>query len=120
MDVNVLPKGHIIGWAPQPTAESASKPMSKSAKKNAKRRDKKTEKKEVPEDWEEEEDESIPSTVKGVQTNGGVSSTKEPVEADRTQETLSWAAAPDPECKATTAISTEDTLAAEVQKMGLS
>jgi partner of Y14 and mago protein len=125
MEVNALPKGHIIGWAPppRPTAESASKPMSKSAKKNAKRREKKPEKKEVPEDWEEEEvvdGGSIPSTDKGVQTNGGVSSTKETVEADHTQDTPNWAAAPDSERKSTPALSTEDTLAAEVQKMGLS
>ncbi|KAF8974252.1 hypothetical protein BDZ97DRAFT_1640019, partial [Flammula alnicola] len=62
MDVNVLPKGHIIGWAPPPTSMAASgsdgtKPLSKSAKKNAKRKEKREkEKVDVPDNWEDDDD----------------------------------------------------------------
>jgi partner of Y14 and mago len=121
MDANVLPKGHIIGWAPPPksTAESASatQPLSKSAKKNAKRREKKAEKKEMPEDWEVEEEEgggNIPSTVKDIRP-----SANETVGADHTQNNPNWAIAPDPERDSTTVISSEDTLVSEVKKMTL-
>ncbi|KAG7097033.1 hypothetical protein E1B28_004426 [Marasmius oreades] len=59
MDVNALPKGHIVGWVPSPNKESeANKPMSKSAKKNAKRREKKEEKRNVAikDNWEDDDD----------------------------------------------------------------
>jgi partner of Y14 and mago len=54
MDVNTLPKGHIIGWAP-PASTPASKP-SKNAKKKAKRREKQRELGKVPDNWEEDDD----------------------------------------------------------------
>lgn len=61
MDLNTLPKGHIIGWAPPPTSTAgspASKPLSKSAKKNAKRKEKREkEKADVPDNWEDDDDE---------------------------------------------------------------
>ena len=66
MDMNTLPKGHIIGWVPPPTRTSTSA-LSQSAKKNAKRKEKKEKerngkideggKKEeevVPENWDDE------------------------------------------------------------------
>ncbi|KAF9263476.1 hypothetical protein L218DRAFT_831154, partial [Marasmius fiardii PR-910] len=59
MDVNALPKGHIVGWVPPTNKESeADKPMSKSAKKNAKRREKKEEKKNavIKDSWEDDDD----------------------------------------------------------------
>ncbi|KAJ3999538.1 hypothetical protein F5050DRAFT_934803 [Lentinula boryana] len=63
MDVNTLPKGHIIGWTPPPSKEAdPSKPLSKSAKKNAKRREKKANDKKddepVKDSWEEDVDEA--------------------------------------------------------------
>lgn len=74
MDINTLPKGHIIGWAPPPptnTSTSGSTGLSKSAAKNAKRRERKRgDKKEggdsekpakaedVPDNWDD--DESVP------------------------------------------------------------
>ncbi|KAJ3741214.1 hypothetical protein DFH05DRAFT_1505096 [Lentinula detonsa] len=63
MDVNTLPKGHIIGWTPPPSKEAdPSKPLSKSAKKNAKRREKKANDKKddepVKDSWEEDADEA--------------------------------------------------------------
>ncbi|KAJ3987222.1 hypothetical protein F5890DRAFT_1405767 [Lentinula detonsa] len=63
MDVNTLPKGHIIGWTPPPSKEvDPSKPLSKSAKKNAKRREKKANDKKddepVKDSWEEDADEA--------------------------------------------------------------
>lgn len=54
MDVNTLPKGHIIGWAPPPTSTSMSpaSKLSKSAIKNAKRKAKKTGNGKVPDNRE--------------------------------------------------------------------
>lgn len=68
MDVNALPKGHIIGWAPPPTSTAASgsngtKPLSKSAKKNAKRKEKREKDKEaVPDNWDDEDEGSSNAT----------------------------------------------------------
>lgn len=76
MDVNVLPKGHIIGWAPPPTSTSTSgTPLSKRAKKNAKKKanknkrdeeeeeedsDRRTKGDDVPENWDDDGSESGP------------------------------------------------------------
>lgn len=70
MDANVLPKGHIIGWAPPPVATkpgstndaASSSSMTKAAKKNAKRKEKRDKEKaekerEVPDNWEDDEEE---------------------------------------------------------------
>jgi len=97
MDINTLPKGHIIGWAPPPTStsgSSTSKPLSKSAKKNAKRKEKREkEKVDVPDNWEDDDDEGGPPSIQG--SNNGTpdttSSTKtttdlEPAAADKNQQ----------------------------------
>lgn len=77
MDVNTLPKGHIIGWAPPSTNTSTSgSPLSKRAKKNAKKKANKNKREEeeeeedsdkrvkkgedVPENWEDDGNESGP------------------------------------------------------------
>lgn len=52
MDVNVLPKGHIMGWAPSPLTIP-----SRNANKKAKRRKKKREQGKVPDNWEEDDKE---------------------------------------------------------------
>ncbi|KAJ7507728.1 hypothetical protein B0H11DRAFT_2153331 [Mycena galericulata] len=103
-DANVLPKGHIIGWAPPPSSQasgSATKPMSKSAKKNAKRREKKDDKKEelVAENWEDDE-EALSATNSGAVSNS--SDAPEQKKAPRTSsgsahtpENPNWAAAVD-------------------------
>ncbi|EDR12384.1 uncharacterized protein LACBIDRAFT_292861 [Laccaria bicolor S238N-H82] len=68
MDVNALPKGHIIGWAPPPTSTAASgsngtKALSKSAKKNAKRKEKREKDKDaVPDNWDDEDEGSSNTT----------------------------------------------------------
>ncbi|KAJ4466521.1 hypothetical protein J3R30DRAFT_3663652 [Lentinula aciculospora] len=68
MDVNSLPKGHIIGWTPPPSKEAdSSKPLSKSAKKNAKRREKKVSDKKadepVKDNWEDDDEEAPPAAA---------------------------------------------------------
>jgi len=75
LDINTLPKGHIIGWAPPPTNTTTSgSPLSKRAKKNAKKKanknkrdeeeeedsDKRTKGDDVPENWEDDGNESGP------------------------------------------------------------
>ncbi|TFK43601.1 hypothetical protein BDQ12DRAFT_731599 [Crucibulum laeve] len=76
MDSNVLPKGHIIGWAPPPTSNTASsstKPLSKSAKKNAKRKEKReTQKETVPDNWDDEDEGNGKATTPT--SNGGLKS----------------------------------------------
>jgi len=70
MDARVLPKGHIIGWAPPSSAtnNTASKQpgaMSKSQKKNEKRKKKKADiAKKIQENWDDddEEDEIKPAS----------------------------------------------------------
>lgn len=71
MDARVLPKGHIIGWAPPSSAtnNTASKQpgaMSKSQKKNEKRKEKKKADiaKKIQENWDDddEEDEIKPAS----------------------------------------------------------
>ncbi|KAF5331689.1 hypothetical protein D9611_007742 [Ephemerocybe angulata] len=58
MDVNALPKGHIIGWVPPSSASASTKPLSKAAKKNAKRKEKRAqEKEEVPDNWDDDDEE---------------------------------------------------------------
>ncbi|KAF9055187.1 hypothetical protein BDZ89DRAFT_975473 [Hymenopellis radicata] len=66
MDSNVLPKGHVVGWAPPPSSTPAStsgKALSKSAKKNAKRKEKRDEKKTEPvkESWEDDDEADTPA-----------------------------------------------------------
>ncbi|KAJ7095316.1 hypothetical protein B0H15DRAFT_904021 [Mycena belliarum] len=99
-DANALPKGHIIGWAPPPSAQpsgSVGKTLSKSAKKNAKRREKKDEKKEaVAEDWEDDEE---PSTAGAASPTSGTPASKTTSRASprsaHTPEKPNWAAAVD-------------------------
>jgi partner of Y14 and mago len=71
MDVNALPKGHIIGWTPPPSTKSAANggssgeggKKSAAAKKNEKRRAKKAaEKAEVIKDSWEDDDEEVASS----------------------------------------------------------
>lgn len=69
MDTNALPKGHIIGWTPQPTVSkpAASSAASKSAKKNEKRKEKRKEKREetkVKDNWEDDDDDEGGETQK--------------------------------------------------------
>lgn len=66
MDSSALPKGHVVGWAPPPSATPASasgKSLSKSAKKNAKRKEKRDEKKADPvkESWEDDDEADTPA-----------------------------------------------------------
>ena len=72
MDVNTLPKGHIIGWTPPSSTTTIlpSKPPStattKSAKKNEKRKEKRKEKaaEKVKDSWEDEDEEEAPAKEK--------------------------------------------------------
>ncbi|KAG0709557.1 hypothetical protein DFH29DRAFT_2945 [Suillus ampliporus] len=63
MDVNALPKGHILGWvapsaAAQPKSKAATPPPNKNAKKRANARAKKTAEKvaAVKDNWDDEEE----------------------------------------------------------------
>jgi len=74
MDVNTLPKGHIMGWAP-PT-------LSKRAKKNAKKKakgeeDKQAKGEDVPENWDDDGDESGPQGSNSGTTDTNLSMTTE-------------------------------------------
>jgi partner of Y14 and mago protein len=67
MDATALPKGHIIGWAPPPTAKSGpsgadgSGKKSSAAKKNEKRRLKRKEEA-VKDNWEDDDEgDAVPS-----------------------------------------------------------
>jgi partner of Y14 and mago protein len=86
MDINTLPKGHIIGWAPPSTTSAVKRSADKTsadeetsadkktsaAKKNARRKEKKIEAKkiaqqngkreDVPDNWEDDGDESGPQS----------------------------------------------------------
>lgn len=85
LDANALPKGHIIGWAPPPSAAESNepaKPMTKSAKKNAKRKEKKVESKKpqteeaVPESWEDGDEEDTQDAKKEDQKTATTSDEK--------------------------------------------
>jgi partner of Y14 and mago protein len=91
MDANVLPKGHIVGWAPpqgatkpttndpsNPSTSSSTTPMTKAAKKNAKRKEKREKEKaerEVPDSWEDNDEQEQEKT-----TTDEKASTQESVE----------------------------------------
>lgn len=95
-DVNALPKGHIIGWAPPPQAAPAAPAskagLSKAQKKNEKRKEKRKEKRDegekVKDNWDDE-DEAEPAASSAKK----VSPTR--VEGVHTKEQPNWAAAPD-------------------------
>ena len=83
-EVNQLPKGHIIGWAPPSSASpSVTKPLSKSQKKNAKRKEKKkegtAEESAVPENWEDDDDDEPKQKAQETETStkDGVSALSE-------------------------------------------
>jgi len=104
MDVNTLPKGHIIGWAPPPTNTSTSgSPLSKRAKKNAKKKanknkrdeeeeeedsDKRVKGEDVPENWEDDGNESGPqgSNSPTPDTNPSVTTTTDLEPAEENQQ----------------------------------
>jgi len=67
MDVNTLPKGHIIGWSPPPTSTSGppAPASTKSAKKNAKKKAKKIAQRNGNRDEEEEGDVSEKQAKEG-------------------------------------------------------
>ncbi|KAK0206484.1 hypothetical protein DFS33DRAFT_592406 [Desarmillaria ectypa] len=79
MDANVLPKGHIVGWAPPPSTSNSGagqKPLSKSAKKNAKRKEKREEKKNeiIKDSWEDDDEgETTKTTTKTTATTSSTS-----------------------------------------------
>lgn len=74
MDANSLPKGHIIGWAPPPSATkpgaasgsgSGTAGLSKNAKKRQKQREKKAEALVVKDNWDDEEEERANEAAPG-------------------------------------------------------
>ena len=110
MDINTLPKGHIIGWAPPPTSTSTSgsPALTRSAKKNAKKKAKKIAERnkigdgekdeddseqrakgeDVPENWEDDGDESGPqgSNSDTPDTNPSMTTTTDLGPAKRNQQ----------------------------------
>ncbi|PBL02482.1 hypothetical protein ARMGADRAFT_1005845 [Armillaria gallica] len=79
MDANVLPKGHIVGWAPPPSTSNSGagdKPLSKSAKKNAKRKEKREEKKSeiIKDSWEDDDEGETPVKETATKTSATTSS----------------------------------------------
>jgi len=101
MDLNTLPKGHIIGWVP-PSTSTVSKPLSKSAKKNAKRKTKRKEENvNVPDNWDEgdEDEDGGSSSIQDSNANSNTPVTTtttdlEPAE-DKNQQVSSANAADD-------------------------
>lgn len=121
MDSNVLPKGHIIGWTPPPSATksgagSGSAPLSKNAKKRQKQKAKKAEA--VSGDWEDEDEDGQVATPPAA-TKETASITNAASEAGKgssgthTPDRPNWAAAPAPEKKDDSA----DGLASELEKL---
>ncbi|GBE79285.1 hypothetical protein BKA93DRAFT_772199 [Sparassis latifolia] len=124
MEANVLPKGHVIGWtpppsAPKPGAAAAGTALSKSAKKNEKRKEKRKEKREetpsekVKDNWEDE-DEAEAQPEGDQRSESGV----------HTPESTNWAAAAAAEKKASITARQEakaqggaDALADELEKL---
>jgi len=93
MDARALPKGHIIGWVPPPSAANnatgkSSGTMSKSQKKNEKRKEKKKADiaKKIRENWEDDdEDETEPASKPKAMSEG---SNKTDSTADEVAEEL--------------------------------
>jgi len=127
MDANTLPKGHIIGWAPPPSATkpgaapssgsgSGTAGLSKNAKKRQKQREKKAEALVVKDNWDDEDEEErgndeapAPAIKKPTSTSDagkGSSGTHTPDQSNR-------AAAPDVDNKD----ETTDELASELEKL---
>jgi len=117
MDSNALPKGHIIGWTPPPSATkpgagSGSAPLSKNAKKRQKQKAKKTEA--VNDNWEDEdEDGQIAAMKETASTTKAVSEAEKGSSGTHTPDQPNWAAAPGPEKKD----DGTDGLASELEKL---
>ncbi|KAG7449286.1 uncharacterized protein BT62DRAFT_945425 [Guyanagaster necrorhizus] len=113
MDANVLPKGHIVGWAPPPSTSSSGageKSLSKSAKKNAKRKEKREEKKNeiIKDSWEDDDEGETP--VKETMTTAATSSSSD--------STAVLTPEPAPSTATTTSTSTStDALASKLKKL---
>jgi len=83
MDVNTLPKGHIIGWAPPSNSTSTSgSPLSKRAKKTARKKAKIFEegiegkREDVPENWDDADESGPQGSNSGTpDTNPSMSTT---------------------------------------------
>jgi len=118
MDSNTLPKGHIIGWTPPPSATkpgaaspSGSGTLSKNAKKRQKQREKKAEALVVKDNWDEEEEEE---QEKGKDTAPAADVKKTTSDIDKgTPEQPNWAAAASADNKDEAA----DGLATELEKL---
>ncbi|KAI1792932.1 hypothetical protein LXA43DRAFT_886514 [Ganoderma leucocontextum] len=114
-EATVLPKGHIIGWAPPPQAAAApalKASMSKAQKKNEKRKEKRKEKREdegenVKENWDDEDEGEAAAGAKEASTvqREGVHSAEQP----------NWATAPN--TKKGEAADTADGLADKLDKL---
>ncbi|SJL01925.1 uncharacterized protein ARMOST_05249 [Armillaria ostoyae] len=110
MDANVLPKGHIVGWAPPPSTSNSGagdKPLSKSAKKNAKRKEKREEKKSeiIKDSWEDDDEGETPVKETTTKTSATTSSASDsPGEAE-------------PSTTTTTKSTSMDALASKLEKL---
>ncbi|PBK72637.1 hypothetical protein ARMSODRAFT_908455 [Armillaria solidipes] len=110
MDANVLPKGHIVGWAPPPSTSNSGagdKPLSKSAKKNAKRKEKREEKKSeiIKDSWEDDDEGETPVKETTTKTSATTSSASDsPGEAA-------------PSTTTTTKSTSTDALASKLEKL---
>jgi len=114
MDKNVLPKGHIIGWAPPPSASkpgaapgSGSAALSKNAKKRAKQREKKAETA-VKDNWEDDDEAQEQGEAKTATSDTGTGN-----RGTHTPNKPNWAAASSTNNKDTSA----DGLATELEKL---
>ena len=121
MDTNVLPKGHIIGWAPPPSsankpgAGSGSTSLSKNAKKRQKQKEKKAEA--VKDNWEDEDEAQgggkAPVMKQPTSTSGATSDAGKGDSGTHTPDQPNWAVAPTSEKQDDTA----DGLASELEKL---
>ena len=97
-DVNALPKGHIIGWAPPPQAAPAAPAskagLSKAQKKNEKRKEKRKEKatdsEKVKDSWEDDDEGEAEGTKAAAKEGSSIKR-----EGVHTTDQPNWAAAPD-------------------------
>jgi partner of Y14 and mago len=104
MDINTLPKGHIIGWEPPTSTSTSGSPSTKSAKKNARKKAKKiaqrrdeeeegdvsekqSKEEDVPENWEDDDESGPQGSNSGIpDTNPSITTTTDPVPAKEIQQ----------------------------------
>jgi len=129
MDSNTLPKGHIIGWTPPPSATkpgaaspsgSGTAPLSKNAKKRQKQREKKAEALVVKDNWDDDDEEeqekgkdTAPAADVKKTTSTSTSDIDKGTSGSHTPEQPNWAAAASADNKDEAA----DGLATELEKL---